>query len=197
MRNVAKEQSSLTNLLKSLGQNQSKELVQRLQNQTEVMNGLTRDLMGEARVFIKEPSQLQAVQKGTNRLGWIFSFAYVLGLSLIGKLETCSQELLTDAGEIAAIHNLRFNAKASTAAVLQLSAFSTNMSSFSNPMLRDQLLAGAKNVQSSLSGLLASIQGASQNPSNMDSQNDLVAATKQQVWWDRSITMSCSPLSHL
>jgi hypothetical protein len=64
VRNVAKEQSSLTNLLKSLGQNQSKELVQRLQNQTEVMNGLTRDLMGEARVFIKDPSQLQAVQKG-------------------------------------------------------------------------------------------------------------------------------------
>jgi hypothetical protein len=86
---------------------------------------------------------------------WLFVFCLPSILSLVllrlGSVSDAS-------GEIAAIHNLRFNAKASTAAVLQLSAFSTNMSSFSNPMLRDQLLAGAKSVQSSLSGLLASIQ---------------------------------------
>jgi hypothetical protein len=57
------------------------------------MNGLVQELIGEAKVFIKDPSQLQSINKA---------------LAVIGKLETCSQELLTDAGEIAAIHNLRY-----------------------------------------------------------------------------------------
>lgn len=167
VKQVVKEQNDITKLLKSLGQNQSKELVQRLQNTTVNMNALTQELITEGKIFIKDPTNLVSIGKGQ---------------AVIGKLETCSQELLVDAGEIAAMHNLRYNAKASTAAILQLAAFSTSMSSScSNPLLREQLLASAKSVQGSLSGLLASIQGAALDPSNLDKQNDLKDAAKNQL----------------
>lgn len=180
VKDTVKDQNKLTELLKKLGVG-NKELEKRVQNTVGQMTVLNKDMMMEAVAFIKDPTNLTAVGKAQ---------------TIIGKLEGHLQELLTDAGEVAALHNLRYNAKASTAAMIQLASFATNLSSKAgnNNGLRDDLLMMAKNMHGSMGALLQAIHGAN-DPANLDQRQALMQASEQQMPLYRDLADLAAQLS--
>eukprot|EP01125_Pyxidicula_operculata_P006605 TRINITY_DN227_c1_g1_i1.p1 TRINITY_DN227_c1_g1~~TRINITY_DN227_c1_g1_i1.p1 ORF type:complete len:2471 (-),score=884.91 TRINITY_DN227_c1_g1_i1:132-7544(-) len=140
---------------------------ERLMNAANNISKLVKDLVNDARVLYKNPDDLTMQGKVTAN---------------VGKLEGQCQELLTDAGSMTALNNLRYSSKATSAAILKL-ATASNMigAQVGDNNARAELLASAKSVQKSLANLLGALQGASKNPSDSVRQSELLEAARNQV----------------
>jgi len=126
-----------------------------------------QELMEGARILLKTPGDLQQVGKSR---------------AVIGQMEGQVQALIGDAASVAALNNLRFSAKVTTASLMKLATNSNTASAnCTNPQIRADLLASAKGVQESLAGLLAALQGASSDPTNYVKQSDLLEITRSQI----------------
>lgn len=167
VKSAASSQNQIITVAKSLAEGADPDTKTRLQNASTNISSSVKDLLNEARLLTRDPSDLSMQGKV---------------VAVVGRLEGQCQELITDAGAISALHNLRFTAKATTAGIIKLMTASSLIGAgVSDGKSRADLLGASKKVQGSLAGLLAALQSAASDPNNFVSQSELLEAARQQI----------------
>jgi len=101
-------------------------------------------------------------------------------LTLIATLERKTQDIISDAGRLTAVNNLRFHSKQVAGYLTRLSTTTALASSHINSKERGDLLASAHALTSSLAEMLKLLQVASNDPNNILAQNALMEGAKNQ-----------------
>jgi len=167
VKNVAKAQNKIILVSKSLAEGADEPTVQRLMNASTGLSQAVKDLMSDARLLTKDPNDLEMQGKV---------------IAVVGKLEGAAQEIITDAGSLTSLNNLRYTAKTSAAAIIKLSTQANIIGAgVEDASSRAELLGASKRVQASLAGLLAALQGAASDPNNFVAQSDLMDAARAAI----------------
>lgn len=167
VKNVAKAQNAIILVAKSLAEGADEPTQQRLMNASTNLSQSVKDLMNDARLLTKDPNDLELQGKV---------------IAVVGKLEGQAQEIITDAGSLTALNNLRFSAKTSAAAIIKLSTQANIVGAgVEDGAARAELLGASKRVQASLANLLAALQGAAADPNNFVAQSELMDAARAAI----------------
>eukprot|EP01123_Difflugia_compressa_P001391 TRINITY_DN115_c0_g2_i1.p1 TRINITY_DN115_c0_g2~~TRINITY_DN115_c0_g2_i1.p1 ORF type:complete len:1556 (-),score=395.56 TRINITY_DN115_c0_g2_i1:1402-6069(-) len=167
LKEITEVQHKVVSVAKSLAEGADPSAKDRVMNAAKNLHLGVKQLLTDAALLAKNPTDMTLAPKVAMD---------------IGRVEGHCQELLTDAGGLTALNNLRYNAKTTGAGLMKLASLSSLAApSIADRNARAELLASAKSVQTGLSGLLSALQGACADPQNFGKQSDLLAAVNQNL----------------
>jgi hypothetical protein len=167
LKDLTETQQRVISVAKSLAEGADPAVKDRLMNAAKNLHLGVKQLLTDSALLAKNPSDMSLAPKVIND---------------IGRVEGHCQELLTDAGGLTALNNLRYNAKTAGAGLMKLASISNLCGpNVTDRNVRAELLASAKGVQGGLAGLLSALQGACHDPQNYSKQSELLAAVNQNL----------------
>jgi len=163
----ARAANGVVSVVKSIAKDADEETSERLVKTGQQLSDGIKELLEESRVLFKDHTNPKLLAKV---------------VAIVDTLEATTQQLITDAGQMSALNDLRFAAKILASNSIVTASFAKKaLPTVSDDAARFNLQAAYKKITNVITEYLTDIQLATADPDDFAKQIDLLTASRQRM----------------